>query len=400
MENATENIIEIATRLVRQYFYIDDSTAGTQKDTFLVRYHGHLVTPDSEKAYDQLSASLKPYEITPLFRLENKQQVIYLISGVIQPNRSKPIVNMILFIVTFISVLLTGGLNSFTGDLPTDPILIIWTLIKAGWPFAVSMIAILAAHEFGHYFAGRFHGTQVTLPYFIPLPLSAFGTMGAFINMKEPPKNRNVLLDIGIAGPLSGLIVAIPVLFIGLKLSSLSVLPAAASPDTLVQLEGNSILYLFMKYLVFGKFLPEPASFGNLPALLYWIRYFFTGTPIPFGGIDVSLHQVAWAGWGGLLVTALNLIPAGQLDGGHILYVLFGKKAQKVVPFIIGAMILLGFFWNGWWLWVLIILFVGRTHAEPLDQITPLDKRRKFLAVLTLIIFVLIFTPTPINLMV
>ncbi len=307
---------------------------------------------------------------------------------------------MILFIVTFISVLLTGGLNSFTEDLPTDPILIIWTLIKAGWPFAVSMIAILAAHEFGHYFAGRFHGTQVTLPYFIPLPLSAFGTMGAFINMKEPPKNRNVLLDIGIAGPLSGLIVAIPVLFIGLKLSSLSVLPAAASPDTLVQLEGNSILYLFMKYLVFGKFLPEPASFGNLPALLYWIRYFFTGTPIPFGGIDVSLHQVAWAGWGGLLVTALNLIPAGQLDGGHILYVLFGKKAQKVVPFIIGAMILLGFFWIGWWLWVLIILFVGRTHAEPLDQITPLDKRRKFLAVLTLIIFVLIFTPTPINLMV
>jgi membrane-associated protease RseP (regulator of RpoE activity) len=112
--------------------------------------------------------------------------------------------------------------------------------------------------------------------------------------------------------------------------------------------------------------------------------------------MDVQIHPVAWAGWAGLFVTAINLIPAGQLDGGHILYVLFGRKnAQRVFPFILGLLVVMGFFWSGWWLWAALIFFLGRRYAEPLDQITPIDQKRKVLAVLALILFFLIITPVP-----
>jgi membrane-associated protease RseP (regulator of RpoE activity) len=268
--------------------------------------------------------------------------------------------------------------------------------IGYGLSFAVSLLAILVAHEFGHYLAARYHKTAVTLPYFIPFPFSPFGTMGAFIQLKEPPKNKRVLLDIGIAGPIAGLVVAIPVLLLGLYLSNLNRLPIGEGMG--VSLEGNSILYLLAKYIVFGRWLPDPISFGNLPPLLYWIRYFFTGQPLPIGGTDVLLHPVAWAGWAGLLVTALNLIPAGQLDGGHILYVLLGRRTRNVLPFILIILVILGTVWSGWWLWAFLIFMLGRFHAEPLDQITPLDSSRRILAMIGIIIFFLVFTPVPLTL--
>jgi membrane-associated protease RseP (regulator of RpoE activity) len=154
------------------------------------------------------------------------------------------------------------------------------------------------------------------------------------------------------------------------------------------------LLYLGLKYLVKGELLPSPVSY-DLPPLQYWIRYLFTGHPIPVGGSDVILHPVAWAAWAGLLVTFLNLIPAGQLDGGHVLYALFGKRVQLVFPVILIATLLLGLFWSGWWLWAFIIFLIGRSHAEPLDQITQLDSKRKLLAVLMLVIFLLVMTPVP-----
>ncbi len=214
--------------------------------------------------------------------------------------------------------------------LPSDPFQAFLAIITNGWPFAVSLMAILGCHEFGHYLVGRHHGVHVTLPYFIPMPFSSIGTMGAFINMKEPPKNRKVLLDIGIAGPLAGLVVAIPVLLIGLSLSQVTRLQV--EPGQMIQMEGNSVLYLLSKFAVFGQLLPSPATYAGVNPFLYWLRYFFSGTPLPLGGLDVNLSQVAWAGWIGLLVTAMNLIPAGQLDGGHVLYVLFGQKKARSLP--------------------------------------------------------------------
>jgi membrane-associated protease RseP (regulator of RpoE activity) len=138
-------------------------------------------------------------------------------------------------------------------------------------------------------------------------------------------------------------------------------------------------------------------SYNGLNPILYWLRYFFTGRPVPFGGEDVLLHPIAYAGWSGLLVTALNLIPAGQLDGGHALYVLLGKRVRAILPFILIALIALGFVWSGWWLWAFIIYLLGRVYAEPLDQITPLDGQRKALAVFGLLLFFLLFTPIPLS---
>jgi membrane-associated protease RseP (regulator of RpoE activity) len=261
--------------------------------------------------------------------------------------------------------------------------------------FTVSLLAILLAHEFGHYLAGRHHGVHVTLPYFLPFPLSAFGTMGAFIRLKEPPKNKRILLDIGLAGPLAGLVVAIPVVIIGLMLSEVSLIPAQLPSGAMLQIEGNSILYLLSKYLVFGQLLPAPGDYAGLSALQYWVMYFFTGRPFPLGGVDVMLSPVAWAGWAGLLVTAINLIPAGQLDGGHIVYVLMGKRVDTLLPFILVGLVMLGLAWPGWWLWALLIFILGRLHAEPLDQITPLDPSRRVMAVIGILVFILVFTPVP-----
>jgi membrane-associated protease RseP (regulator of RpoE activity) len=385
------------TPLVARVLNIEDVTRGDPKQNFLVRYRGQL-RGDSAAAYDQLADLMRPLDITPLFRKDKDQHAVILMQGVIRSNPSKVWVNVLLFGLTLFSVLLAGTLYTYNGPVSNNFGEMAINLLGSmgrGVSFAVSLLAILLAHEFGHYLAGRFHGTKVTLPYFLPFPFSPFGTMGAFIQLKEPPKNRRILLDIGIAGPLAGLVVAVPVLLLGLYLSRVESIPQVMAPGQGLQLEGNSILYLLSKFIVFGQLLPSPNNYGNLPPLLYWIRYFFTGQPFPLGGADVMLHPVAWAGWAGLLVTALNLIPAGQLDGGHVLYVLLGRYASGLLPFILGGLVVLGLVWPGWWLWAFLIFLLGRYHAEPLDQITPLDTPRRAIAVLGLVIFVLVFTPVP-----
>ncbi len=388
--------------IVRRVFSIEDTTNGSNKDGYLVRYHGRLLI-DSVEAYDRIAEQLRPQGITPLFRVENGRQTVILMDGVQNPKPANPRVNLIFFILTVLSVLFTGGIMSMT-SMPSGFLAIVWAIISLGWPFTVSMLGILLAHEFGHYLAGRYHKTMVSLPYLLPLPypISPFGTLGAFINMKEVPRNRRILMDIAIAGPLAGLVVAIPVLLYGLSISTVSVLPAGAAASGLgpLQMEGNSILYLAAKWLVFGKLLPAPLSYGGLAPALYWIRYFFTGLPLPYGGLDVNISPVAWAGWGGLLITSLNLIPAGQLDGGHLFYTLFGvKNARRALLVILVALVALGFLWPGWWLWAVLVLLFGRVYAEPLDQITQLDGKRKVLAAVALVLFLLLFTPIPLSLM-
>lgn len=385
----------ILTPLIGRFMRIADVTMGDGKQNYLVRYRGQLYG-DSAEVYDQVAESLRPYGTTPLFRKDGDQHAILLLPGVLQTRPSNPRINVLLFILTLFSVIFAGVLYTYQGPMPDTVSGQLMTLLRnlpIGVPFAVSLLAILLAHEFGHYLAGRYHKTNVTLPYFIPLPFSPFGTMGAFIQLKEPPKNRRILLDIGIAGPLAGLVVAIPVLLYGLSLSHVA--PINPGPGEAFSLEGNSLLYLGLKYVVFGQLLPAPHSYGGLPPLLYWISYFFTSRPLPIGGMDVMIHPIAWAGWAGLLVTALNLIPAGQLDGGHVLYVLLGQRARWLWPVILVALGLLGFVWGGWWLWAGLIFFLGRVYAEPLDLITPLDPRRKALAILGIIVFFLVFTPVP-----
>jgi membrane-associated protease RseP (regulator of RpoE activity) len=397
----TSNTIEQdrITALVSRVFSIETITWGRPEERYVVRYSGQL-TMDSAEGYDQLAENLKPYKLTPLFREEEDQQAIIVLDGVIETKPSNITINLILLILTLFSVLLAGAIYGYDNPNASITEVILYGLsnLSSGLPFGISMLAILLAHEFGHYIAGRLNKTHVTLPYFIPFPLSPFGTMGAFIQLKEPPRNRRVLMDIGIAGPLAGLVVAIPVLLIGLSLSPIGIITGTSPAGSPISIEGNSILYLLAKYIVHGEWLPAPPSYGNLSPVLYWLRNIFTGFPSPLGFRDVTLDQVAWAGWAGLLVTALNLIPAGQLDGGHILYVLFGEKARRILPIILVSLFLLGLAWTGWWLWVILIYIFGRHYAEPLDQITKLDSRRKFLAVCALVLFVLIFIPVPLSL--
>jgi membrane-associated protease RseP (regulator of RpoE activity) len=392
-----ENDLQPLHDYIRSYLIVESITTGRKEDKWLIRYIGNLKNPvESETAFDAIEKRAKLNKFSALLTEENNKHVVYLLDEIPAAKKSNPRTNLVLFIITIISVLVTGGIFS-TPTLPEKfDLQAILLIAKNGWPFAIAILAILGAHEMGHYIAGRKHGVNVTLPYFIPLPIiSPFGTMGAFINMKSIPKNKKQLFDIAIAGPISGIIVAIPIIILGLSLSQVEMLPTQIPVDSGLQMEGNSLLYLGLKYLVFGEWLPNPQSYAGLNPIIYWLRYFFTGQPFPFGGYDVMIHPVAWAGWAGILVTSLNLIPIGQLDGGHVLTAVFGKKARKLTPVFLVIMGLLGFAWSGWWFWAFLLVFLNQIPSQMKDSVTLLDPTRKKWSILMLILFILVFTPVP-----
>ena len=202
---------EVLTSLVSRVFQITDITAGDPRQ-FIARYHGKLYNEDSVAAYDQLDDAVKQYGLMPLFRIEKGDQVIYLVRRLPDAPPTNYTTPLILFILTVFSVMLAGVQPDVA---PPDGILaqmlFMMKYILTGWPFALSLLSILLAHEFGHYLMSRYHKTPATLPYFIPFPFSPLGTMGAAILMRGIPKNKRILFDIGVAGPLAGMVVAIPV---------------------------------------------------------------------------------------------------------------------------------------------------------------------------------------------
>jgi membrane-associated protease RseP (regulator of RpoE activity) len=346
------------------------------------RFVGRLLL-DSETAYDRLDTQFATIDHIPLFREENGKHVIIAVEGRINPPPRAWWPNLLLFLATLFSVLLVGttlAVQEIGVDNPLRAQAILNDLfpnLSLGIPYAVGILLILGAHELGHYFAARRHNLAVTLPYFIPVPplflfgipiSSPFGTMGAFIQLRQPMRNRKILFDVGAAGPLAGLIFAVPLLFIGLAGARVD----AVTPGGLY--EGDSLLYAFAKIVTFGRFLPS-------------------------GGMDVVINssQLAWAGWTGLLVSALNLIPIGQLDGGHILYSLIGERARWLYYPLLAIMIGLVFVTDVWLLWVILLVVFGRVYATPLDMITPLDKPRRAVGILAMVIFLLIFVPTPLT---
>ncbi|HEX2907133.1 MAG TPA: site-2 protease family protein [Phototrophicaceae bacterium] len=344
-------------------------------------FEGRLLL-DSEAAYDQLDALLTPLNYLAVFRPADPKldetagpHVIQIISGRINPAPRPWWPNLLLLIATLFSVLLVGtdlAIQEATRTNPLFPLLLNDNLFFELWrglPYALSILLILGAHELGHYFAARRHKLAVTLPYFIPLPLiSFFGTMGAFIQLRQPMRNKKMLLDVGAAGPLTGLVFAIPILLIGLSQAPLQPIATGGL------YEGDSLLYAAAKTITYGRFVPD-------------------------GRVDVCINcsQLAWAGWTGLLVTALNLIPIGQLDGGHVLYALIGNRARKLYFPLLAIMIALVFVTDVWLFWVILLLIFGRLYATPLDTITPLDNRRRGIAILALVVFALIFVPAPLS---
>ncbi len=238
-----------------------------------------------------------------------------------------------------------------------------------GWQYSACLMAILTCHEFGHYFAAKKHRVPASLPYFIPSPFpqTLFGTFGAVIRMSPYIPNRNALFDIAAAGPVAGLVVALPVTLIGISMSKLQLLSSMSQGIHL----GEPLLFKAMSWWVFG--------------------------PIP-EGYDLVTHPMAFAGWVGMFVTALNLLPIGQLDGGHIVHSVFGKKSHYVSGAVFGLLALVTFSGNYSYLIFLVLLwFMGVRHPPTINDGEPLDKRRQRIAAVLLILFILCFTPTPIQ---
>ncbi|MBI4496230.1 MAG: site-2 protease family protein [Deltaproteobacteria bacterium] len=273
------------------------------------------------------------------------------------PPRPRKRLNVLLFFLTVLTTVLAGAMQEGVNPL-TEP-----RLIYRGIPFSFSLMGILLAHELGHYLMARRYGLNVTLPYFIPAP-SLIGTFGAFIKMRSPVRDRRMLLDVGAAGPLVGVAVSLPFLFLGLKLSEIR--PLSGQGGAIL---GSSLLLSLMNWLVVGP-LPE--------------------------GYDVVIHPVGFAGWIGLLVTSLNLLPVGQLDGGHVAYALLGERQQKIAKLVFASLLALGVLgWEGWLFWSVLLLVMGLRHPPLLDPGVDLDRRRRTVGWFTLALFGITFTPVP-----
>ncbi len=295
-----------------------------------------------------------------------------------------------LFFLTVVTTFLSGYLLSGT--------------VRGGILFSASLIAILGAHEMGHYLYGRKYGVSISAPFFIPAPpfLSPIGTFGAFIRIKSVIRSRRELFDIGVAGPIAGVIVAFPVLFIGLTLSSIE------PPDSVFLSQLGSAISLgeSLAFLLFSEMTLGPVADGH----------------------QIVLHPVAFAGWIGLFITTLNLLPAGQLDGGHIAYCVFPERWYRVISRItIFFLVIMGMGtapvlelssrfgfpspaelfpqwlvfdgWIGWIVWAFLLTLLGSFHPQTLCDDAPLSFQRKTVAVLCFIIFLACFAPVPISML-
>jgi membrane-associated protease RseP (regulator of RpoE activity) len=274
--------------------------------------------------------------------------------------RKVPYLNIILFILTFFSTLTVGALYEGV-DLLKEPL-----QIYRGLPFSVTLLAILLAHELSHYLSSRKHNVEATLPFFIPAP-TIFGTFGAFIKMKSPIATRNALMDIGASGPIAGFVLSVVAAVVGLFFSRVAPVSNAAGSFSF----GESLLFAGLSRLIVG---PMPANY------------------------DVVLNPIAFAGWIGFFVTSLNLIPVGQLDGGHIAYALLGERHTNLSRVLIGVLVLLGLLtWEGWMVWAVLLIILGFRHPPIMYSTIPLDPKRKFIGWAALIIFVLTFIPVPVS---
>lgn len=280
--------------------------------------------------------------------------------------------HVLLFVLTALTTLAVGSQLEFAylRNLPAvdlergiNPFAGLWAHPErwlAGVPFSLTLLGILLAHEMGHYLACRYYGIAASLPYFIPAP-TVIGTLGAFIRIKSPIVSRRALFDVGIAGPLVGFAVALPVVIFGIAFSR--VIPS----------------------------MHTPVSFGSPLLVTLLSQLLHPGIP----EANIYLHPVARAAWVGLFATALNLLPIGQLDGGHILYAATGEKYHRLLSrLFLLALLPLGYLWSGWLLWSVLVFFLGTRHPALSDPV-PLDHRRRWLGALALVIFILCFMPRP-----
>jgi membrane-associated protease RseP (regulator of RpoE activity) len=351
----------------------EDLLCRTAEDVFAVRerqvrggiivFRGELRT-EPRHALDVLLARFRPFGYTPFMRVEGGEVVIQAWPLAETAERPRVSVNVVLFLLTCLTTLVAGSGAFLSFDPFEEP-----ARVLSGAPFAFTLLTILGVHEFGHYFTARHYHASVSLPYFIPAPPPfLFGTLGAIIRMRSPAKDRNSLFDIAAAGPLAGLVIAVPAILIGLDWSTVARVPSGGHI-----VFGDSLLMRLLVYLKFG----------------------------PLGeGMDVFIHPVALAGWVGLFVTALNLFPVGQLDGGRIAYALFGRRHRLVGIATFLALLALGAITGAanWVIWAALLFFlVGFHHSPPLDDVTPLTPARWIVGLVCLLLLILLIPPVPIQ---
>ena len=329
---------------------------------------------NQDSPYSNPPSPLSPPPIPP----ESRPQVPPLRRKRSFFDRDRIWLNVILFALTILTTY-AMGLSMWSlsylyadaleaGELLEVNVDILWDpeVVSLSLMYMVVLLGILLAHEMGHYLTCRRYRLNATLPFFIPLP-NLIGTMGAFIRIRSPITRTHQLFDVGVAGPLAGFILTIPAVAYGLANSK--VIPALPIEESI--LFGEPLLFKLL----------GPLVLGNIPP-----------------GYDIVLHPVGFAGWVGALVTAMNLFPIGQLDGGHVVYALFGPRTRKLAPYVLAGFVFMGvFFFAGWLVWAVLIGILGLKHPPVLDEFTPLDPRRRFVGYLVLAVFVLSFIPDPIK---
>lgn len=324
---------------------------------------------EAEDASEQLSESM-PDAMAMLQEDEDYGAAIILLPVAADrqalPRATFPWLNWLLFGLTIVTTTWAGAAHQGVNLLEQPE------RFAVGLPYALGLMAILGLHEMGHFLTARYHGIRVTPPYFIPVPF-ALGTFGAFIQMKSPTHDRRALFDVAVAGPLAGLIVAIPALLIGLQQSTVvtDIAQTGVADHMGGASAGSSLMLAATAKLVLG----DELLAGHL----------------------LKLSPLAFAGWLGLFITALNLLPVGQLDGGHIARAMFGSRVGQTISTVsLWSMFLLALFvWPGLFLWVIIIFFIAGRGMPPLNDVTPISSGRRWLGFAAFAILLAILMPVP-----
>ena len=328
-------------------------------------FRGKLLLP-AATVYEKLKAAFRGRAI-PMVRDDEKggSAILLVPGGDHDEHPIRPWVNWLLLGLTLLTTTWAGAAHQGV-DLLREPV-----KFAVGLPYSLGLMAILGVHELGHYFTARKHGMRVTPPYFIPVP-SSLGTFGAFIQMRSPVENRRTLFDVAVAGPLAGLVVAIPALLIGLRSSVILTASPSPSAEHMIGVSaGSSVLFALLSKIALGSAITE--------------------------GHVLRLSPLAFAGWLGLLVTALNLLPIGQLDGGHMARAMFGARTGGTISSVsMWSLFLLAIFvWPGLLMWAIIVFFIAGISATPLEDVTLLTPWRRRLGYVTFAILIGILLPLP-----
>lgn len=356
--------IERIRTMVDRFFPVYETKMHPDSISFHCRINAEML----EENFDRLRGELKKLGYLPIITYRGGEHIVSV--GKLPEIKPKGIwLNFVMLGLTISTTIIAGLIlwKAYIGE-TTGPFFNLESIAMGALTFALPLMTILGIHEMGHYLIARHHGVPASLPFFIPLPpitIIPLGTLGAFISIRGPIPDRKTLFDLGVSGPIAGFIATIPVAIIGIFLTGVDARPL-------------------------------PAEIGGLVNIFTPLMYDVIGLFFPISG-DYLLHPTAFAAWVGFFITAINLLPAGSLDGGHIARAIFGENAKYLSWIAVICLFILGIFFTGWWIFAVIILFLGMSHSPPLNDITILSSKRKLVGLAMGLMLVISFVPIPLE---